>query len=68
VERDYGSKQENAEIGNSKPPKGTFWYGMYTVFIVQVYQTTTELLNMWCRAAGFFSASGAALFAESCRW
>jgi hypothetical protein len=37
---------------------------MYTVFIVQAYQTSTELLRMWCRAAAFFSASGADLSQE----
>jgi hypothetical protein len=34
---------------------------IYTVFIVHAYQTSTELLNKGCRAAVFFSASGAAL-------
>jgi hypothetical protein len=33
---------------------------MYTVFIVQAYRT-----YMWCRAAAFFSASGAALLQEA---
>jgi hypothetical protein len=33
------------------------------VFIVQAYQTSTELLITWCRAA-FFSTSGAALSQE----
>jgi hypothetical protein len=34
------------------------------VFIVQAYQTPTEILDTWCRAAAFFSASGAALSQE----
>jgi hypothetical protein len=38
---------------------------MYTVFIVQAYQTSTELLSMWRRAAAFFWASGAALSQET---
>jgi hypothetical protein len=38
---------------------------IYTVFIVQAYQTSTELLSTWCRAVEFFSASGAALSQEA---
>jgi hypothetical protein len=37
---------------------------MYTLFIVQAYQTSTELLSTWCHAAAFFSASGEALLQE----
>jgi hypothetical protein len=37
---------------------------MYTVFIAQSYQTSTELLSTWCRAAAFFSTSGVALSQE----
>jgi hypothetical protein len=33
---------------------------MITVFIVQAYQTSQS----WCRAAAFFSASGAAISQE----
>jgi hypothetical protein len=40
------------------------WTNLDTAFIVQAYQTSTELLNAWCRAATFFSASGAALSQE----
>jgi hypothetical protein len=41
-----------------------FSFVLYTVFIVQAYQTSTEHLSTWCRAAAFFSASGAALSQE----
>jgi hypothetical protein len=37
---------------------------IYTVFFVQAYQKSTELLSTWCRAAAFFSANGAALSQE----
>jgi hypothetical protein len=37
---------------------------IYTVFIAQAYQPSTELLSTWCRAAAFFSASGAPLSQE----
>jgi hypothetical protein len=33
---------------------------LYTMFIVEAYQTSMELLSMWCRAAAFVSASGGA--------
>jgi hypothetical protein len=36
----------------------------YTMFIVQAYQTSTELLSTWFRAAAFYWASGAALSLE----
>jgi hypothetical protein len=42
-----------------------FTFMIYTVFIVQAYQMSTELLGTWCcAAAAFFSASGAALSQE----
>jgi hypothetical protein len=37
---------------------------MYTTITVQAYQTSKKLLSTWCRAAAFFSASGAALSQE----
>jgi hypothetical protein len=37
---------------------------IYTVFIAQAYQTSTELLSTWCCAVAFFLVSGAALSQE----
>jgi hypothetical protein len=41
-----------------------FSFVLYTVFIVQAYQTSTELFSMWCHTVAFFLASGAALSQE----
>jgi hypothetical protein len=37
---------------------------IYTVFIVQAYEMSMELLSTWCCMAAFFSASGVVLSQE----